>query len=184
MALKNVINVGKVPAKAYLSFIKAVGKFNMPWYLDRYVKYLRKHGMDIEGMPQYIATSVQFDGKDFSKIHIGDKSVLSSDVRVLTHDYSIARALEAIGEDMTLEAYFVRDVTIGRNCFIGNRAILMPGASIGDNSIVGAGSVVRGKVEPNSIVIGNPHIIVGDTLEWAKKKKAQGQFKMNTTRTH
>ena len=184
MALKNVINIGKIPGKVYLAFIKAVGKFNMPWYLVRYTKYLRKHGMDIEGMPQYIATSVQFDGKDFSRIHIGDKSVLSSDVRVLTHDYSIARALEAIGEDMTLEAYFVRDVTIGRNCFIGNRAILMPGTTIGNNVIVGAGSVVRGKVEDNSIVIGNPHVVVANTLEWAEKKKAQGQYYLNTTRTH
>jgi len=184
MALSNVINIGKIPGKAYLKAIMGVGKFNMPWYLERYVKWLKGKGMDITGMPQYIATSVQFDGKDFSKIHIGDKSVLSSDVRVLTHDYSIARALEAIGEDMTLEAYFVRDVTIGRNCFIGNRAILMPGTTIGDNCIVGAGSVVRGTVEPNSIVIGNPHIVVGNTLEWAEKKKAQGQYKMNTTRTH
>ena len=184
MALKNAINIGKIPGKLYLRFIKTVGRFNMPWYLERYVAYLRKHGMDIEGMPQYIATSVQFDGKDFSRIHIGDKSVLSSDVRVLTHDYSIARALDAIGEDMTLEAYFVRDVRIGKNCFIGNRAILMPGTDIGDNVIVGAGSVVRGKVAANSMVIGNPHVVIGDTLEWAQKKKSQGNYFRNTTRTH
>lgn len=182
--MKNVINLGKIPGKLYLKVIKSVGKFNMPWYLRRYVKWLGKHGMDIDGMPQYIATSVQFDGKDFSRIHIGEKSVLSSDVRVLTHDYSIARALEAIGEDMTLEAYFVRDVRIGRNCFIGNRAILMPGADIGDNCIVGAGSVVRGKVDPNSIVIGDPHIVVGNTLEWARKKKERSDYYRNISRTH
>ncbi len=184
MMFKNVINVGKIPGKAYLKLIKTVGRFNMPWYLERYVNYLKKHGMDIEGMPQYIATTVQFDGKDFGKIHIGDKSVLSSDVRVLTHDYSIARALEAIGEDMTLEAYFVKDVRIGKNCFIGNRAILMPGTVIGDNVIVGAGAVVRGRVPADSMVIGNPHVIIGNTIEWARKKQKQGAYKLNTSRTH
>ena len=50
MMFKNVINVGKIPGKAYLKLIKTVGRFNMPWYLERYVNYLKKHGMDIEGM--------------------------------------------------------------------------------------------------------------------------------------
>ena len=179
-----VINVNKIPRKIYVSFIKLVGRFNMPWYLKRYVRHLRKYGMDIDGMPQYIAPTATFDGRDYSLIHIGDKTVIAGEVMVLTHDYSIARAREAIGGDMTLEAYFLREISIGKNCFIGARSILMPGCTIGDNCIIGAGSIVRGKIEPNSIIVGGSCEVVGNTLEWARKKQAKGEYYRNASRTH
>ncbi|WP_165047729.1 MULTISPECIES: DapH/DapD/GlmU-related protein [unclassified Adlercreutzia] len=182
--MKNITNIGRIPGKLYVGFLKVVGHFNMPWYLDRYVNYLKRQGMDIKGMPQFIAPSVHFDGKDYSIIHIGDKTVISKNVEFLTHDYSIARALEAIGEDMTLEAYFLRDIVVGNNCFVGLGSILMPGCTIGDNCIIGAGSVVRGDIPSNSIVIGNPQQIVGSTIEWARKKQQQGNFRINVSRTH
>ena len=182
--MKNIINLEKIPGRIYINLIKIVGRFNMPWYLVRYVKWLRKKGMDIVGMPQYIDPTVHFDGGDYSVIHIGNKSVISKNVEILTHDYSIARALEAIGEDMTFEAYFRRDVIVGNNSFIGLGSILMPGCIVGNNCIVGAGTVVRGEVPDNSIVIGNPHQVIGNTLEWAKKKKVQNTYRMNVSRTH
>lgn len=46
--------------------------------------------------------------------------------------------------------------TIGNNVFIGMRSIILQGANIGDNVIIGAGSVVSGKVESNSVYAGNP----------------------------
>ena len=126
--------------------------------------------MDIVGMPIYIGATASFDGKDYSKIHLSDKDVISSDVRFLTHDYSISRAFEAAGIALDKEVYFLRDIYIGTNCFIGNRAIIMPGTKIGNNVIVGAGAVVRGEIPDNSIVIGNPAKVIGNTIEWAHKK--------------
>ena len=46
----------------------------------------------------------------------------------------------------------------------------MPGSRIGRNVIIGAGSVVRGEVPDNSIVIGNPAHTVGDTLDWGRAR--------------
>jgi acetyltransferase-like isoleucine patch superfamily enzyme len=46
----------------------------------------------------------------------------------------------------------------------------VPGADIGENCIIGAGSVVRGRIPPNSIVVGNPGAVVGDALEWGRRK--------------
>jgi acetyltransferase-like isoleucine patch superfamily enzyme len=48
------------------------------------------------------------------------------------------------------------DIVIGENVWIGARAVILAGARIGDNSIVGAASVVDFEVPPNSIVAGNP----------------------------
>ena len=46
------------------------------------------------------------------------------------------------------------------------------------------GAVVRGRVPADSMVIGNPHVIIGNTIEWARKKQKQGAYKLNTSRTH
>jgi acetyltransferase-like isoleucine patch superfamily enzyme len=47
-------------------------------------------------------------------------------------------------------------VTIGDHVWIGTRAIILPGVSIGDGAVVGAGSVVTSDVPPNGLVAGNP----------------------------
>ena len=48
------------------------------------------------------------------------------------------------------------DVDIGPNCYLGSGAIIRNGIKIGENSIVGMGSVVLKDVEPNSVIAGNP----------------------------
>ena len=55
--------------------------------------------------------------------------------------------------------------------FIGRSAIVMPNTEIGDHVIVGAGSVVRGRVPPYSILVGNPATPVGDVREFASRWK-------------
>ena len=135
--------------------------------------------MKISGSPRYISPSVFFDGYDYSIISIGDRSVISKEVVLLTHDFSIARALESIGkhnENMNKDEYFLKGINIGNNCFIGYRAMLLPGTTIGSNCIVGAGAVVKGNIPDNSIVLGNPAHIYANTDEWARKKLEENQF--------
>ena len=50
----------------------------------------------------------------------------------------------------------VRPITVGDNVWIGARSIVFPGVTIGEGSVVSAGSVVTGDVPPNSVVAGNP----------------------------
>ena len=47
-------------------------------------------------------------------------------------------------------------VTIGEDCWIGGGAILLPGVTIGKNSVIGAGSVVTRSIPENSVAVGNP----------------------------
>lgn len=54
-----------------------------------------------------------------------------------------------------------RPVLIGSDVWIGYRAVILSGISIGDSAIVGAGAVVASDVAPNTIVAGNPAVVVG-----------------------
>jgi acetyltransferase-like isoleucine patch superfamily enzyme len=151
--------------------IKWLAFYNVRSYMRWYRWYLTKRGMKLTGKPIYISPSCWFDGTDYSLITLGDKVVISSNVRILTHDYSVSRALYAVGVELEREVSSVRPIEIGDNCFVGVGSILMPGCRLGKNCIVGAGSVVRGDIPDNSLLLGNPAEVVGDVLEFGESRK-------------
>lgn len=111
---------------------------------------LRQHG--------FIHKSVWFDSSErYSLIKIGRAVTLSRDVILLTYDYSIRNAINAFEENSENAKYkFLKPISIGSNVFVGARAILLPGTEIGDDVIIGAGSVVKGKVPPKTVWVGAP----------------------------
>lgn len=145
-------------------------------YMKIYNKYLKKIGVDLKGDARFIHPSADFDGADYSKIVIGEDAIISKNVVFLVHDYTMTTGLKALGETMETDAYFLKKISIGRNCFIGANAFFLPGTTVGDNCIIGSGCVVRGNIPDDSIVIGNPSKIVGNTKEWAEKKKSQAEY--------
>ena len=56
----------------------------------------------------------------------------------------------------------VKPVTIGDDVWIGQNCIILPGTRIGDGAIISAGSVVRGKIPPYSVVAGNPAKVIAN----------------------
>ena len=153
-------------------YLRIVYRFSAEKYKRKYPKFLRDIGINIpedyyEGGHGFIHPSVVFDGNDFSLISVGKNTTVSVDVMFLTHDYSISKGLKYIGADHS--GRFLRKISVGDNCFIGMRSILLPGTTIGNNVIIGAGSVVRGKVPDGVIVTGNPARIVCTTKEWAER---------------
>lgn len=132
---------------------------------------LRKSGMKITGNPIYISPNCWFDVVDYGLIHLNNKVVLSSNVSILVHDFSISRIKDALTNKTNVpEIMIQRKVYIGENSFIGFGSTLLPGTHIGKNSIVGAGAIVRGNFPDNSIITGNPAKITWNSLEWGKKK--------------
>lgn len=141
---------------------------------DRYKKispkYFKKIGVVFTGQPKYINYDVNFDLTKKNMIFIGEGTVITKGCILLTHDYSIECGLVAIEKNNTdYESQFLREIHIGNNVFIGYNSIILPGTVIEDNVIIGAGSVVRGKIEENSIYVGNPAKKIGNIKDWAKK---------------
>ena len=60
-----------------------------------------------------------------------------------------------------------KPVVLKRNCWIGAGATILPGVTVGENAVVGAGSVVTRDVEANTVVVGNPARVV-QTLAQAR----------------
>jgi acetyltransferase-like isoleucine patch superfamily enzyme len=102
--------------------------------------YVRVWGMDIDKSARF-SLKVHFDRTHPRGIHVGPDSYVAFGVAILTHD--MTRGLYA-------------DTRIGARCFIGAHSILLPGVTIGNGSIVAAGSVVTHDVQPATIVAGNP----------------------------
>jgi acetyltransferase-like isoleucine patch superfamily enzyme len=138
-------------------------------YMKLYIKLLKSYGLQMSGNPRFIAKSVKFD--DFSSISIGDRIIVSMNVHFLTHDYSFTTALTAIGEKPKTDIGILKKITIGDNVFIGLNVILLPGCSIGNNVIIGAGSVIRGAIPSDSVVAGNPAIKISNIQDYAAKIK-------------
>lgn len=59
----------------------------------------------------------------------------------------------------------VKPIHIGKNCFIGGGSVILPGVTIGDESVVGSGAIVRENVPSRCIVAGNPARILREGIE-------------------
>ncbi len=86
-----------------------------------------------------------------SKLVIGDHTRIATDVviRDNVHDYKKGKLL--INTDA-----IIKPITIGKNVWICDKAMIFPGVIIGDNSVISAGAIVTNDVKPNSVVAGQP----------------------------
>ena len=98
-------------------------------------------------------------------VEIGDDVTIAYDTALLTHDNSVIKC------DLNATDYFGR-IIIGDKCFIGAKSVILPGVTLGKNTIVGAGSVVsKSFTEGNVVIAGNPAKPICSVEEFREKKK-------------
>lgn len=87
---------------------------------------------------------------NFGDVHVGEFSMIAADVTVSNGWHDKTTFVPSSGA-----------VIIGKGCWIGVRAMIVGGVSIGENAIVAAGALVNKDVPPNSIVAGVPARVIG-----------------------
>lgn len=87
---------------------------------------------------------------DDNDIYIGDNTMLGPNVVISAAGHPVHPELRSRG------AQFNIPVHIGKNCWLGAGVIVLPGITIGDNTVVGAGSVVTKDLPANVVAVGNP----------------------------
>lgn len=87
---------------------------------------------------------------DDTHIYVGDHTMIGPNVTIATGGHPVLPALRERGMQYNMP------VRIGVNCWIGAGALIMPGVTVGDNSVIGAGSVVTRDIPENVVAVGNP----------------------------
>ncbi len=122
---------------------------------ERKNNFLRRMGIKIgKGCKIYAS---DFSTEPFL-IEIGNHVTIAPGTVFITHDGAVE-----VMRDIDPEMDIFGKIIIGDNSVIGSLSIILPNTEIGENCIVGAGSVVRGKIPDNSVVIGNPGKVVMKT---------------------
>lgn len=127
------------------------------------IEALVAQGLQI-GKYVYVAPWVLIDPVAAYLITIGDGSRLAPRVHVLAHD---ATSRDALGYTR------LAPVHIGRRVFLGADTLVLPGVTIGDDSVIAAGSLVSSDIPPGSLAVGRPARVVGESREFFERRKAK-----------
>lgn len=86
---------------------------------------------------------------------IGENVLIASNVLITTENHGIDPTFPYV-----IQPLISGEVIIGNNCWIGEKCVILPGVSIGENTIIGAGSIVTKSIPSNCIAVGNPAKVV------------------------
>ena len=119
-------------------------------YLVQKYRYLKALSIGCRlGLGVKIESNVRIDRVNPGGIVIGDYTLIAAGCTILTHDHHLRSTTNS-------DLPRTYDTKIGKNCFIGIEAFIMPGVTIGNNVIIGARSVVTRNIPDNCIAVGSP----------------------------
>ena len=98
----------------------------------------------------YVYANFNLTLVDDTHIYVGDRTMLAPNVILATAAHPLLGGLREKNYQYNLP------VRIGRNCWLGAGVIVLPGVTIGDNTVVGAGSVVTRDLPANVLAVGSP----------------------------
>ena len=115
---------------------------------------------------------------DCNKITIGNDTLIAPGVHLTTatHPVELADRLTPNWNPASGEyrwRTYAKPIAIGNGCWIGANVVVLPGVTIGDGAVVGAGSVVTKDIPPNVVAVGNPCRVVREINRANTRPKQQ-----------
>lgn len=148
-----------------------ISKFKNYWHCrngNAYINYLRNRGVQI-GVRCEVQkpTSLNIDTTRPSLLSIGNHVYLHRGLTIMTHDWASWVFLDKYHDFIPSHA----KVTIGNNVWFGEFVTVLKGVKIGDNCIIGAGSIVTKDIPDNSVAVGIPAKVVSTLDDYYEKRK-------------
>lgn len=116
-----------------------------------------KKGEITVGKNLYLGTNSVIVCQD--KVEIGDNTEIAPNVMIYDHDHDFRHA-----DGLKSNNYKTSPVKIGNNVWIGANTVILRGCVIGDNSVIGAGSVIKGEFPANSVITQKRETIVKEII--------------------
>ena len=101
-------------------------------------------------MGDYVYANFGLTCVDDTHIYIGEHTMIGPNCVLATANHPILLELREKAYQYNLP------IRNGRNCWLGAGVIVVPGVTIGDNTVIGAGSVVTKDIPANIVAVGNP----------------------------
>lgn len=133
----------------------------------RYIDGLLRKGMRL-GKDVEIVSDFFFDPSHCYLIKIGDQCTICPGVRLIAHDASIKKILgyTRLGK-----------IDIGNRVFLGDSVIVLPNVKIGDDAVIGSGSVVTKDIPAGTVTAGSPAKILCSIDEFKERYQTLSQDK-------
>jgi acetyltransferase-like isoleucine patch superfamily enzyme len=128
------------------------------------IYYARKIGVKIGSECRLLGLHHGTFGSEPYLIKIGNHVTITNGVNFITHDGGVWVFRK---EHPNIDVF--GKIEVGDNSFIGINTTILPGVSIGENCVIGAGSVVTKDIPANSIAVGVPAKVISSTTEYKNK---------------
>lgn len=135
----------------------------------RYCRFLRNKGVKLGGVNFRYPRHTTIDVTRPSLIEIGDNVDINDNFAIMTHDFGTFVFRNLYGDFVPSAG----KVVIGNNIYFGRDVTILIGVSIGDNCIIGLGSIITKDIPSNSVVCGAPAKVICSIDEYYKKRKEQ-----------
>lgn len=119
------------------------------------IGYAKKIGVKMGTNVNFYGMKVHMFSTEPWLITLGNNVYITADCQFITHDGGTLILRDKI-PDLELTA----PIHVGNNVYIGIRTIIMPGVTIGDNVIIGAGSIVSKSIPSNTVAAGVPARVI------------------------
>lgn len=140
------------------------------------VDWSRHIGVRIGSECRLIGINSGTFGSEPYLVTLGDHVTVTEGVRFVTHDGGVWVLRP---EYPNIDVF--GPIRVGNNVFIGTASILLPGVTIGDDVVVGAGSVVNRNVPSGSVAVGVPARVVSSMEEYRGKSLAKALMTKSLT---
>lgn len=134
------------------------------------VAYARTIGVQVGEGCRLLVNRAAFGSEPYL-IKLGDHVTVTAGVEFVTHDGGVWIFRE---EHPDIDVF--GPIVVGNNVFIGFRSIILPGVTIGDNCVIGAGSVVTRDIPSNSVAAGVPARVIRSTDDYWKKVQENASY--------